>query len=180
MTEDFLSKEYFTLVDIVKDFDQRLLTIKGWGVTLSLAALGLGFQYQHYGLFLVAAISGMGFWIIEAIIKRHQMRYYVRMREIEVRMSELNSTKISDIPTPQIDWSWFIAPGYFKGIYKDPPIPPRRYGQPPPDDLPVLSSFDIKPLFFAHVFLPHIISVVVGGLLFILGITGGLQNIRNW
>jgi hypothetical protein len=32
-----------SLTDIVKDFDQRLLTIKGWGVTLSLASLGLGF-----------------------------------------------------------------------------------------------------------------------------------------
>ena len=179
MTEDFLSKEYFALVDIVKDFDQRLLTMKGWGVTLSLAALGLGFQYEHYGLFLVAAISGIGFWTIEAVTKRHQMRHYVRMREIEVRMSELNSTKISDIPTPQIDWSWDIAPSYFRGLYKDSPPPPKRYGQSLPDEHPSLSFFDIKPWLLAHVFLPHVISVVVGGLLFILGITGGLHNIRN-
>lgn len=69
MSEGFLSKEYFTLEDIVKDFDQRLITVKGWGVTLSLAALGFGFQFQHYGFFLVAAASGIGFWAIESSIK---------------------------------------------------------------------------------------------------------------
>src|SRR5438309_8985306 len=105
MTEDFLSKEYFALVDIVKDFDQRLLTIKGWGVTLSLAALGFGFQYQHYGLFLVAAISAFTFWAIESMTKKHQMRHYVRIREIEVLALELKSGTLSDILTPQINWS---------------------------------------------------------------------------
>src|ERR1700730_40333 len=81
MSEDFLMKEYFTLQDIVKDFDQRLITVKGWGVTLSLAALGFGFQFQHYGFFLIAAVSGIGFWAIEVAIKRHQTRFYIRIRE---------------------------------------------------------------------------------------------------
>lgn len=52
-----LIEEYYKLTDIVTAFDQRLLTIKGWGVTLSLFSLGLGFQNDHYGLFLVAALS---------------------------------------------------------------------------------------------------------------------------
>jgi hypothetical protein len=33
----------------VANFDQRLLTIKGWGVTFSLAAIALGFQQNQYG-----------------------------------------------------------------------------------------------------------------------------------
>ena len=37
---DDLMTEYFKLVDLVRDVDQRLLTIKGWGVTLGLARLG--------------------------------------------------------------------------------------------------------------------------------------------
>lgn len=41
---DDLHTEYTKLLDIVNGFDQRLLTVKGWGVTLSLASLGLGFQ----------------------------------------------------------------------------------------------------------------------------------------
>src|SRR5437879_9503907 len=114
MSEDFLSKEYFTLEDIVTDFDQRLTTVKGWGVTLSLAALGFGFQFQHYGFFLVAATSGIGFWAIESSIKKHQMRFYVRMREIEVLVFNLTSEDSSQIVTPQINWSWAIAPLYFR------------------------------------------------------------------
>lgn len=61
---DDLQAEYAKLTEIVSAFDQRLLTIKGWGVTLGLASLGLDFQQEHYGLFLVAAVSGLafGYW----------------------------------------------------------------------------------------------------------------------
>ena len=52
-------REYFVISKIVTDFDNRLLTIKGWGVTLSLVALGLGFQLRSYGKFLVAAVSSL-------------------------------------------------------------------------------------------------------------------------
>jgi hypothetical protein len=44
---DDLQAEYSKLTDIVGAFDQRLLTIKGLGVTRSLASLGLGFQQNH-------------------------------------------------------------------------------------------------------------------------------------
>src|SRR5271155_3758715 len=86
---DDLQAEYAQLVDIVSAFDQRLLTIKGWGVTLSLASLGLGFQQNHYGLFLVAAVSGLAFWLVQATTKMHQMRYYPRMGDIEFISYEL-------------------------------------------------------------------------------------------
>jgi hypothetical protein len=39
-----LKEEYYKIVDIVTGFDQRLLTIKGWGVTFSLATAALGFN----------------------------------------------------------------------------------------------------------------------------------------
>ena len=58
MNEDE-SKEYFVLNEMVTSFDQRLLTVKGWGVTLSLVALGLGFQYKSFGMFLVSAVSSV-------------------------------------------------------------------------------------------------------------------------
>jgi hypothetical protein len=45
----------------------------------------VGFQYAHNGHFLVVALSGLGLWIIEAILKRHQIRFYLRIRDIEVR-----------------------------------------------------------------------------------------------
>src|SRR5947209_14566078 len=126
MAEDRLTKEYFVLLDIVKDFDQRLLTIKGWGVTLSLAALGFGFQYQHYGFFLVAALSGFAFWAIESLTKRHQMLHYARLREIEVQVFEQVSEKSFPIVTPQINWSWCNAADYYRGLQHGPPLPPKR------------------------------------------------------
>src|SRR5438128_3337315 len=116
--EDTLIKEYFTLQDIIKDFDQRLITVKGWGVTLSLVALGLGFQYSHYGLFLVAAISGFSFWALEGVIKRHQMQHYVRVREIEVLSYDLTFKDNIQIVKPQINCSWLIESIYYSGKIK--------------------------------------------------------------
>jgi hypothetical protein len=165
MSEDFLVKEYFALEDIVKDFDKRLFTVKGWGVTLSLAALGFGFQFQHYGFFLVAAVSGIGFWAIESATKKHQMRFYVRMREIEVLAYDRKPVDSSQIVTPQIDWSWAIAPEYFRGKLHDAPPRPKRYEKFP---------YDLMVLIYPHVIFPHVISVLVGSVLLILGINGVL------
>src|SRR5215207_8925424 len=86
---DDLQSEYAKLADTVTVFDQRLLTIKGWGVTLSLASLGFGFQQDHYGVFLVAAASGLAFWLVEATTKLRQIRYYPRMGDIELIAYEL-------------------------------------------------------------------------------------------
>jgi hypothetical protein len=109
---DDLGQEYYRLSAIVDGFDQRLLTIKGWGVTLSLASIGIGFQQDHYGLFLVATLSGLGFWIIEAVTKMHQMRFYPRMGDIEYACYQLYRVDTSEGPTsaPLLDWSWFTAP----------------------------------------------------------------------
>jgi len=105
----------------VNEFDQRLITVKGWGVTLSLAALAWGFQYAHYGLFLVAALSGLTFWLIEVTMKRHQMRYYLRMREIEVlqydrgRSEDDRSEDAKTLSSPRIDSSWSYAGKLYAG-----------------------------------------------------------------
>jgi hypothetical protein len=67
---DDMSKEYYAIVEVVSGFDQRLMTIKGWSVTLSLAALGLGFQQGHYALFALAAATAGGFWYVDPLNKR--------------------------------------------------------------------------------------------------------------
>jgi hypothetical protein len=51
MGEDFEQQEYFALSEAITEFDRRLLTIKGWGVSLSLVALGLGFNIARMGSF---------------------------------------------------------------------------------------------------------------------------------
>lgn len=168
-----LSAEYYRLVGIVSDFDKNLLTVKGWGVTLGLAALAWGFEKQHYGLFLVAALSGVAFWTIEAVMKRHQMRYYVRMREIEVIGAELSQGALQDkkrASSPLIDWSWQEAPGVFAKGGRT-PLPPVEYGSPNPYTAYAWAAF------FPHVFLPHLITALAGGVLFVLGcFTDKLKN----
>jgi hypothetical protein len=106
---------------VVNRFDERVIIIKGWSVTLSLAALAWGFQFTHYGLFLVACVSGVGFWIIDALMKRHQIRYYARRREIEVFCAR-QTVSPTLLSTPQIDWSWERAPQYFRArVHQLPP-----------------------------------------------------------
>ena len=105
MADDPELTEYFALNETLAAFDQRLLTIKGWGVSLGLAALGFGFQYRSYGLFLVAATSGVAFWLLEAATKRHQMRHYPRIREIEVNRCLREPEAQRPFSSPRISWS---------------------------------------------------------------------------
>jgi hypothetical protein len=165
---EFLQKEYFALLNTINESDKRLLTIKGWGVTLSLASLGWGFQHEHYGLFLVAALSGLGFWIIEGVIKRHQMRHYVRMREIEIQSYEKASEEEKSYSSPRIDWSWSQAPLLYSGKIKSPRIKPEFEKR---------ISYNLAWLF-PHIFLPHIISFIVGIILLCLGHSGYLGCMR--
>ena len=75
-----MSKEYYALFDTITAFDARLMIIKGWSVTLSLAAIALAFQRNHYILFLVGAVTAASFWLLEVVAKGHPLRYYSRMR----------------------------------------------------------------------------------------------------
>src|SRR5215467_9562088 len=108
-----LSKEYYALLDVVSSYDGWLLIVKGWSVTLSLAALGLGFQQRHYALFFLAAVTGAAFWLLDGLMKGFQYRYYVRMREIEYTAYLINRVRFdsskygdSEISAPRIDMTW--------------------------------------------------------------------------
>src|SRR5687767_9630053 len=153
VNDESVLKEYYEIFRTVNDFDKTLLTVKGWGVTLSLTALAWGFQQSHYGLFLVSSLSGLGFWLIEGTMKRHQMRYYYRMREIEVlRYERIKENEPEAISSPLIDYSWSYAGLVYQGIEKEfrPSLSrgPRKSYQ--------------RAWFFPHVFLPHMLSVIAG------------------
>lgn len=105
--------EYLKLVDVIHNYDSILLTIKGWGVTLSLAAIGWGFKEKTWGYFLLAAVSGIAFWGLEYSMKGNQMRYYPRMRAIEVAQHN-SCCKFA----PSIDYSWDISGKILSGKEK--------------------------------------------------------------
>jgi hypothetical protein len=163
-----LRVEYWKLADTVASFDQRMLTVKGWGVTLSLAALAWGFEKQHYGLFLIAALSSAGFWAIEGLFKRHQMRSYVRMRDIEVTLWEAASEQLpsgATISSPLVDWAWKLANDYYSGKAQGSLPKPDRYGE--------RGSYR-RTWGFGSIALPHVIAFVAGVSFFMLGIFGCL------
>lgn len=141
---------------MVKEFDKNLLTVKGWGVTLSLAALAWGFEKKHFGLFLVAALSGLGFWLIEGAMKRHQMRYYSRMREIEVLCYQSVPNE-HETSTPRIDSSWAHADLLYTGKAGPHYTTQMRSGP--------LRSYRLV-WGFPHIMLPHVVSVIAGIVLF--------------
>ncbi|GAA1968605.1 hypothetical protein [Microbacterium deminutum] len=168
---DDLRSEYFVIVGIVEGFDQRLLTIKSWGVTFALATLGFGFQQGHYGLFLVAAAAALAFWLIEGSVKRHQMRYYPRMGDIEVISFQLWSENTPSGPasSPLIDWGFFTAPPRLRGG-KSKGDPRRPSPWKDINDQPGAIRWV---LLWPHVALPHAIVVAVGLALFVVGLTTG-------
>ena len=166
INEEALLREYYEILKIVGEFDGRLMTVKGWGVTLSLAALAWGFQYSHYGLFLVASLSGLGFWLIEGAMKRHQMRFYLRMREIEVLQYQQGTDESARaFSSPRIDSSWSYAGALYRGKHSSEYCPIAVQGP--------RKSYRFA-WFFPHVFLPHLVSVIAGLVLFGFGIRGSL------
>jgi hypothetical protein len=167
-----LGTEYYAIMKVVSEYDGRLMIIKGWSVTLSLAGLGLGFQQGHFALFALAAGTALAFWFIDGLMKRHQMRYYSRMRDIEVAAFHLNHLAINDqtVSAPRVDWYWGFG-GRGRDYRAD--IPQRLT----PHDLRTMLG--LAP-WMGHVLLPHAVAVVLGVGLFIGAVTNvpGLDQLQ--
>ena len=178
---------------MITDYDQRLVVVKGWSVTLSLAALGLGFQQGHYALFGLAALTAAGFWFIDVLYKGYQLRYYSRMRDIEVAAHHLNRVplpELGEMSAPRIDMYW-----NFKGFadggpdprVADPDAPPPP---PHPKDFRThapwrRNPYELrwllrKPWWMPQVAFPHVVAVVLGAALFVAAAAGvqGLESLQ--
>lgn len=162
-----LGREYYALVGAVSDFDGRQMVIKGWSVTLSLAALGLGFQQQHYALFGLASLTALGFWFLDVLVKTFQVRHYPRMRDIEYVASRLNSVTvegIGQVSSPRIDMYW---------SYRGAPQRDWRGEEPERMDSDMIRRLvRVKPWLLPQVLLPHWVAVVVGAGLFVASAVG--------
>ena len=108
-------EEYALLFETVNQFDERLMVIKGWGITFSLATLVVAIQKRSPQIVWVVGLSAMCFWALEAEMKYHQSSYYPRMRALEITMAELkpaaqagcfHTGDETKVKTPLIDWSW--------------------------------------------------------------------------
>ena len=87
-----LKEEYFHLQKTVEDFDQRSLTIKAWSITTSMAGIAASFLNKDAAsLSLLAALSSLTFWTIEALWKQFQQCYYPRIRRLEDAFSRADT-----------------------------------------------------------------------------------------
>lgn len=170
-----LTREYFALADAVAGADGRLMIVKGWSVTLSLAALGLGFQQQHYALFGLGAATAAAFWFLDGLMKGHQLRYYSRMRDIEVAAYELNAVELGNlgkVSSPRIDMSWGFRGEKGKPDWRTDP-PERRT---PERIRALLRARFVLP----NVMFPHVVAVLLGVTLFFAAASDswGLQPLK--
>jgi hypothetical protein len=199
-----LSKEYYAILNVVSSYDGWLLIVKGWSVTLSLAALGLGFQQRHFALFALAAATGSAFWVLDGLMKGFQYRYYVRMREIEYTSYLINRVTLGGeygdqgISAPRIDMTWGFK-GYPVSKDTGKPLPPPlawrhrvlRHGQQtetprdwradePERREPQKIYRDLRRRWwFANVMLPHVLAVGLGAVLFIVAAALNASGLAN-
>lgn len=82
---EFIKDEYIMLQGFYEDIDERCITIKGWSITVGLAALGAGFAYNNT-LFLGAALSGLLFWYLEGYYRGLSYYFSERIQEIEAHI----------------------------------------------------------------------------------------------
>ncbi len=78
-----LQAEYLHLQNVIEGFDGRILTIKAWSITFSLVAIGSAFASHAPEVLLVAGLSALLFWFLEASWKSFQVAYYERADAIE-------------------------------------------------------------------------------------------------
>lgn len=139
-----LQAEYFYLQGVIEEFDSRALTIKAWSISFSLAAIAGAFASQAYLVFLVAFVSALLFWFLEATWKSFQLGYYQRAEAIE-RHFQGESAPIAPL---QIGATWFRH---------------WRSGG---------STRWAQMMLWPHVALPHAAVALIGGLLFVLTALG--------
>jgi hypothetical protein len=103
-----LTQEYFVLQGVVESYNQQSLIIKGWSVTVGMAALIAAYALPvaeaagRAGVVL-AALAAVPFYLTDALWKSFQEAYYPRIRCIEdfLRKPE------NDTPAAlQISFNW--------------------------------------------------------------------------
>jgi hypothetical protein len=99
---EFLKDEYIELQSLINSFDNKVLTIKAWSVTISISGIGTAFVSHSPILLLFASLSAMVFWLLESYWKSFQHPFYDRVEMIEAYFSG----ELSTITPLQISRSW--------------------------------------------------------------------------
>ena len=100
--DELLKDEYLHIQSTIESFDGRMLTIKAWSVSFSLAAFGGAFAAHASEVLLIASLSAFMFWLIEGFWKTFQYAHYNRSSKIE----QYFSGNLDEIQPMQIGSSW--------------------------------------------------------------------------
>lgn len=100
--DSLLKDEYLHLQSVIESFDGRMLTIKAWSVSFSLAAFGGAFATHSAEVLLIASLSAAMFWLIEGFWKTFQYAHYNRAVKIE----QYFTGQADDLVPMQIGSSW--------------------------------------------------------------------------
>lgn len=142
-----LKDEYFYVQKVIEDFDSRAIAIKAWSVSFSFAAIGGAFASHAGAVLLVASVSALLFWLLEALWKSFQAGYYRRVRAIERHFAGE-----APLTSPlQIADTWFR---HWQGRGS------REW---------------TRMLLWPHVALPHVVVAIIGATLFVLSVTGTIR-----
>lgn len=144
--DSFLKDEYLMIQSTINKFDDMTLRVKGWSITLSLAAIVTGFVYKTPLLFLLASLSALVFWFLEYKWRTYQEPFMLRSIDIE----KYFSGDCLDIQLFQVGSKWQVV---------------KRN---------MTNKTKLQIFLFAHVMFPHILIVLAGVLLYLLVIFGAL------
>jgi hypothetical protein len=100
------------------------------------------------------------FYIIDILTKRHQLRYYPRMWDIEEAASELNNVTIDkrEVFAPRVDWTWSVPRKHSKS---------ELLGDQSNEDIQKKFKEVLRRVpFMGNVWLPHLVAIVLGLFLF--------------
>ena len=139
-----LKDEYLHIQSVIESFDGRMLTIKAWSVSFSLAAFGGAFATHSAEVLLIASLSAAMFWLIEGFWNTFQYPHYNR----SVKIEEYFSGRHEDLPPMQIGSSWQVQW--------------RRGGR----------KRLLRIMTWPHVYLPHGVVFLLGILLYCLYLIG--------
>lgn len=112
-----LKDEYFHLQNSVEKYDQHILTVKQWSVTVSIASISTGFAQHNRWIVLVGALSSGMFWLIDGLWKQFQNANYYRLRNIEAYINNAKEEH-SDFRYPYITTSWGTGKKKGRSLYK--------------------------------------------------------------
>ena len=145
--KSLLKDEYLHVSGVIESFDARVVTIKAWSISFSLAAMAAAFASHAKVILLVSAFSALLFWLIEGMWKTFQNAFYPRINEIE----KYFRGESDEIKLMQANASW-IKHWRNGGMRKL-----------------------LQIMFWPHVFLPHIVVFLCGVVLYILVLAGCLS-----